>query len=186
MHRREVLQFLGSAILTPRLAALSAVDRWRVGTQLHGELATESPRGEGLSSARLTLVTALADTLIPRTDTPGAVDVEVPRFIDRLVAEWYPDNVRNEILTGLDAIDALARSLGGKPFAELDAAGRGRVLTSLDLRASPTDPAEVAWRTLRDQIVFGYVTSKPVAALMRTMPIIPGRFDGCVAVGAPQ
>jgi hypothetical protein len=186
MHRREVLQFLGSAILTPRLASLSAVDRWRVGTRLHGELAADSPRGDGLSSARLTLVTALSDTLIPRTDTPGAVDVGVPRFIDRLVAEWYPDDLRNEILSGLDAIDARGRSLGGKPFAELDAAGRGAVLTSLDLRASPSDPAEAAWRTLRDQIVFGYVTARPIAALMRTTPIIPGRFNGCVPVGAPQ
>lgn len=186
MHRRDVLQFLGAAILAPRLASLSALDRWRAGSQLHEALADGSPAGEGLSAAQLTLVTALADTLIPRTDTPGAVDVEVPRFIDRLVAEWYPENLRNEILTGLDAIDARARSIGGKLFAELDAAGRGAVLTSLDLRANPSDPAETIWRPVRDQIVFGYVTSKPIADLMRTTPIIPGRFDGCVPVGAPQ
>ena len=142
--------------------------------------------GEGLSAVQLTLVTALADTLIPRTDTPGAVDVEVPRFIDHLVAEWYPDNLRKEILLGLDAIDARAIAIGGMRFAELDGTGRGAVLTALDLRANPSDPAETIWRPLRDQVVFGYVTSKPVADLLRTTPIIPGRFDGCIPAGSLQ
>jgi hypothetical protein len=186
MHRRDVLQFLGGAILAPRLASLSGLERWRAGSRLHEELADGQPAGKGLSATQLTLVTALADTLIPRTDTPGAVDVAVPRFIDRLVEEWYPDNLREEILTGLDAIDARATAMGGQPFAALDAGGRGAVLTALDLRATPSDPAETTWRQVRNQIVFGYVTSKPVAELLRTTPIIPGRFDGCVPVGARQ
>lgn len=186
MHRRDVLQFLGAAMLAPRLASLSALDRWRAGTQLHQRVAEAGPSGEGLNPAQLLLVTALADTLIPRTDTPGALDVQVPQFIDRLVADWYPNNPRSELLAGLDAIDARGRTIGGKPFADLDAAGRGAVLASLDLRANPGDSAETTWRGLRDQIVFGYLTSKPITDLMRTTPIIPGRFDGCVPMGTRQ
>jgi len=182
MHRRDVLHFLGAAMLSPLLAPLSAEERWRAGTRLH--LGRPAPQaGVGLDPAQLALVSALADTLIPRTDTPGALDVEVPRFVDRLVAGWYPEAQRAELVTGLAAIDARAAAAGGMPFVGLDAAGRATVLTALDQRTGPADGADAAWKRLREAIVFGYVTSQPVATLLMRTPIIPGRFDGCVPVG---
>ena len=186
MHRRDVLQFLGAAILAPPLTKLSPFDRWLAGRRLHQELADAPAATDGLDPSQLALVSALADTLIPRTTTPGALDVLVPRFIDRLVAEWYPEGARGEILAGLTAIDARAGAIRGNGFVALDAEGRGAVISALDLRATPGDPAETTWRTLRDQIVFGYLTSEAVSELIRTMPIIPGRFDGCVPVGGTQ
>lgn len=183
MHRRDVLAFLGAAALTPLLAPLSAQERWSIGAGLHERLGQAA---RALTPAQMALVTALSDTLLPKTDTPGAVEVGVPGFVDLLLAEWYPDHLRAEILTGLDAIDARAVAMGGRPFVELDAGKRAELLSGLDLRANPSDPAEVIWRPLRDQIVFGYLTSKPIADFLRTTPIIPGRYDGCVPIGAPR
>jgi gluconate 2-dehydrogenase gamma chain len=185
VHRREALAFLGTAVLAPLLAPLSAQQRYVLGQDLHARITGGGAPGQALPAAQMTLVTALSDALLPRTDTPGAVDVEVPKFVDLLVAEWYPDQPRAGILAGLDAIDAKAVTRGGRPFAELDAAAQAGLLTELDRREHPDDPAERTWRSLRDQIVFGYLTSKPIAELVRTTPIIPGRFDGCVPVGGP-
>lgn len=182
MHRRDVLQFLGAAMLSPLLAPLSAEERWRTGTRLH-QGAAGPQAGAGLSAGHLALVSALADTLIPRTDTPGALDVGVPAFVDRLVAGWYPDAQRAEIVAGLDIIDVRSVAIAGAPVVGLDAGGRARVLTELDRRTSPADAAQAAWRRLREAIVYGYVTAQPVAVLLARTPIIPGRFDGCVPVG---
>ena len=33
-------------------------------------------------------ISKISDLLIPRTDTPGAIDVNVPGFLDGLMAEW--------------------------------------------------------------------------------------------------
>ncbi len=186
MHRREALAFLGTAVLAPLISPLSAQERSTLGEGLHARLARGQAPGQSLSAAQMALVTALADTLLPRTDTPGALDVGVPKFVDLLVAEWYPDQLRAEILVGLDAIDARGVARGGRPFAELEATTRAELLTGLDRREHPEDPAEAIWRPLRDQIVFGYLTSKPIAELLRTTPIIPGRYDGCVPVGGPR
>lgn len=180
MQRREVLAFLGAAALAPLLAPLSPERRWAVGAELHTRLVAATGAGRALSAARMALVTALADATLPRTDTPGAVDVQVPAFVDLLLAEWYPEDEKRDLLAGLDALDARARSSGGKPFAELDAAGRATVLAAVDGKDGAAGTAEGAWRRLKDAMVFGFLTSKPIAATMNTMPIIPGRFDGCV------
>jgi hypothetical protein len=185
MNRRDVLHFLGATLFSPLLAPLTAEERWRVGARLHEGL--PGPRmGGGLSAGQLTLVATLADVLIPRTNTPGAVDVDVPQFVDHLVAAWYPDPERAEFVAGLDAIDARAIAEGGKRFVEMDPAGKAVLLSALDRRANPTDPAEAGWSRVREAIVFGYVTAEPIATLLTITPVFPGRFDGCVPVGAPQ
>ena len=180
MQRREVLGFLGAAALAPLLVPLSPERRWAVGAELHARLAGATGAGRALKAARMAQVTALAVTPHPRTDTPGAVDVGVPAFVDLLLAEWYPDDEKRDLLAGLDALDARARSSGGKPFADLDAAGRAAVLAAVDGKDGAAGTAEGAWRRLKEAMVFGFLTSKPIATTINTTPIIPGRFDGCV------
>jgi gluconate 2-dehydrogenase gamma chain len=186
MQRREVLGLLGAAALSPLLAPLSPERRWAIGTELHARLAGVVGAGRALSAEQMALVTAVADTVLPRTDTPGAVEVGVPAFVDLLLAEWYPDDEKRDLLAGLDALDARARSAGGKPFAELDPARRAGVLASVDGKEGAPGTAEGGYRKLKEAIVFGFLTSQPIATRINTTPIIPGRFDGCVPLSAAK
>ena len=182
MQRHEALTLIGATALSPLLSPLSAAERWRVGAGLHERAGTQGA-GKALTPAQMALVTALADTILPRTDTPGAVEVGVPTFVDLLFAEWYPDAERRQLLGGLDAWDARCRESRGKPFAELDPAGQASWLTQVDGATGSAGTPEAAYGSLKGSIVFGYLTSRPVAEMQRTTPIIPGRFDGCVPVG---
>jgi len=181
MHRREMLSVLGTAAIGPLLVPLSATERLAAGEALH--VRASQAGGRALSPAQMALVTALADTVIPRTGTPGAVDVGAPAFVDLLLAEWYPDRERQAILTGIDAWDARCREAHGQPFAVLDETSRLAFLTLVDAETGPAGSTAAAYAAIKSGIVFGYVTSKQVAEAERTMPIIPGRFDGCVPVG---
>jgi glucoside 3-dehydrogenase (cytochrome c) hitch-hiker subunit len=185
MHRREALHLIGAAALTPLLAPLSARERWALGRKLHRQLAA-GETGRALSAPQLAQVRALADTILPTTDTPGALDVGAPEFVDLLLAEWYPDEERQQFLSGLDGLDARCRELQGKPLAELDPPGRAAFLTAIEsTRGEPGSP-EHAYSRIKQQLVFGFLTSKPIAALTRTTPIIPGRFDGCIPLRGAQ
>jgi hypothetical protein len=96
-------------------------------------LPAASSRAGGLTDAQYALVTAMADTIIPRTDTPSATDVGVHDWIDRIVAEYQTEEERAEFRAGLDAIDARAKRIGGVPFAQLPAAKQHWVMTALEV-----------------------------------------------------
>jgi len=182
MQRRDALRYLGAAALAPLAARLSAEERWQLGLSLHRRIEGTAQAGAALSSTQMAEVRALADTILPRTDTPGAVDVGAPAFFDLLLAEWYTDTERTQLIAGLDALTARCRAVQGRAFAELDDNARKTFVASLDGRRGEPGTAEAAYARVKEVIVFAFLTSQPIAPLLQSMPIIPGRFDGCVPV----
>jgi hypothetical protein len=182
MERRDALRYLGTAVLAPLVAPLGPAERWELGRSLHGSLAAGAQAGRVLSPAQLAEVRALADFILPRTDTPGAVDVGAPEFVDLLLAEWYSDADRTGLLAGLDAFTLRCRTAHGVPFADLDAGLRTSFLTTIDGTRGEPATAEGAYGRVKEMIVFAFLTSEPIARIVNTTPIIPGRFDGCVPV----
>lgn len=185
MHRRDALRFLGTAALAPLLTPLSARERWSLGRRLHQQIAAGAA-GRALSTAQLAQVRALADAILPRTDTPGALDVGAPEFVDLLLAEWYPEAERTQLLAGLDALDAKCREAQGKPFAELETAGRLAFLATVDTARGDPGTLGDSYQRIKQQLIFGFLTAKPIAAIVNTTPIIPGRFDGCIPLGGSR
>src|SRR6478735_7300224 len=115
MQRRELLQVVGAVVLTPLLAPLSAEQRLEMGRAIHARLGALSLRV--LTPQQNAAVVAVAEGIIPRTDTPGATDARVSEFVDLLLADYYNDDEKQRFLKGIDAIDAEAVALGGKSFA---------------------------------------------------------------------
>jgi len=151
MHRRDLLRALGAA---SALAVLphDAVAAWaRVATGLRPT--------NGLTDAQLARVGAIADIILPRTDTPSATDVGVPAFVNVIVSENYGDTEREAFVAGLD---------------QLDPAAIDTYEAATDRR---TEPARTYWR-LKGLIIHGYFTSEPVMKDVLHYEILPGKFDG--------
>lgn len=174
MHRRDVLRGLGSAAAFALLPADVEAAWTRVATG-------RRPVANGLSDAQLALVATVSDVILPRADTPGALDVGVPAFVEALVAGSWEADDRTSFTAGLDA---LAVRLGD---------ARGDRLTGLiDELEARTDrraePARTWWR-LKGLIVHGYFTSERVMKAVLRVEVMPGSFDGAaplVPVRAPR
>ena len=179
MNRRDLLALVGATALSSVAAPLSAEQRVELGRRIHHRLAS-GQAGQALDAARMALVGALADTIIPRTDTPGATDVGVPAFVDLLLAEWYTPEERDGFVAGLDALAARCREAAGGEFSSLDAAGRERFVGTLDGVTGQPRSAEAAYGRLKSLAVYGYFTSREVQTRVLKTPMIPGRFEGCV------
>ncbi|MEO6092852.1 MAG: gluconate 2-dehydrogenase subunit 3 family protein [Novosphingobium sp.] len=95
-----------------------------------------------LDARRFALLSALADTIVPRTDSPGAVDAGVPALVDGLLRNWASPSRRAELIAALDRIEGLAGP-GGASFARLAPQVRHDLLTTHDAAALTPRPTEM-------------------------------------------
>jgi hypothetical protein len=110
------------------------------------------------SADRMALLTAIADTMIPATDTAGGAAVGAPAFVDSMMANWASQNTRANIDSTLQMIDVAAVSEFGTGFASLGATNRNMVLKPYDVNAIRTfDPGYVR---LKELILTGYYLSE--------------------------
>jgi hypothetical protein len=175
--RREALRrtamLLGGALSAPAIAgvlagcdARSADGQWRALTNEQGEL-----------------VAAIAEHIIPETDTPGARAVGMHAFIDKMLADHYGAADRQRVLDGLAEVDARARRECGAPFLRCSADEQRAMLARIDEEAFATTPGprEVPWfRTLKELTILGYYTSEIGATQELRYVAVPERFEGCV------
>jgi hypothetical protein len=75
-------------------------------------------------------VVALADQIIPATDTPGAKAANVNRYIDLYLKEGDPER-RQAFLDGLHWMDAQSIARFGKPFVRAAAEQQTELLTAM-------------------------------------------------------
>ena len=191
MNRREALWrtalVLGGVVSAPTLSAtLAWCDAPRSGQSAWAPRALTSQQGE--------LVATIAEHIIPETDTPGARSVGVHRFVDTMLAEYYPAAERQRFIAGISDVDARARQLNGKTFLRSTPDEQHQILDELDreaytrpaaagaARGASTDraPAAAFFRTMKELTLIGYYTSEAGATRELKHAAVPGRFEGCV------
>src|SRR5262249_13851851 len=144
-----------------------------------------------LSPPQADIVSVVADIMIPRTDTPGAIDVGVPGFIDLMLKEVYTEDERERYLAGLMEFDAAAKTEHGRRFVELESAGQ------LALVRRFHDPAVAEERRLnlprgkverpfilmtKELTLLGFFTSRAGATHVLQYQAVPGSYHACVPV----
>ena len=139
LGRRDALKKLAAVASAPLWveALVSAAERHAPAH--HAAIAaSEGPwTPRVLSADQNRAVVALAEIIIPKTDTPGATDAKVNEFID-LTLHDAPPAERQQFLDGLAWLDAHCRETHGTSFAEATADTRLAIVTAL---AAPTPPA---------------------------------------------
>jgi hypothetical protein len=188
MNRREVLQqvawLMGGAVSAPAILGV-----------LNGCTAKPSAnigwQPTLLSAPQAELVTVVADLIIPRTDTPGAVDVGVPAFIDTMLKDVYAQDDRERYLSGLQAFDAAAQSEHGKPFVKLDETQRLALLRKFHDEAAAaeraTDPRSESYNRpfvlmTKELTLLGFFTSQIGATKVLQYEAVPGRYQACIPI----
>jgi hypothetical protein len=179
IDRRAFLHSLAQGGLALALLPGAAAAAWRA------VAAAGSPTpARVLGTAQSDLIAAVADTILPRTDTPGATDVGVVQWIDTVAADYFSSARRTAFLGGLAAIDAKASSMSGAALASLPPGLLAGVMDELDAScgSNPVDPAQKGYLQLKELIIYGYFTSKPLQHDILQVPIVPGHFDPSVRI----
>lgn len=86
------------------------------------------------------LLGAVADTILPVTDTPGAVAAGVPAKLDGMLARWASAETRDKVTGALARIDAAAKAAGPTGFVALSPPERLALLRPFDVAALKSVP----------------------------------------------
>ena len=78
------------------------------------------------------LIKAIADTILPRTESPSASDVKVDRFIDLLLHDVFDEEVKQKFLLGLSQFDEDCESITGNRFLKLTETEQYTYLEKID------------------------------------------------------
>ncbi|MFP5393152.1 MAG: gluconate 2-dehydrogenase subunit 3 family protein [Gammaproteobacteria bacterium] len=139
--------------------------------------ARRTPAAALLTADELTLTGVLAELIIPRTDTPGALGVGAHRTIDHLLNACTLPPAQQAFKAGLAGIDAVAREQTGKGFTHLPQTRQVALLHALDEGGAPFSPQDQQFfRQLKSYTVFAYYTSEVGASRELAYLPVPGGF----------
>ena len=162
---------LGGVLYTVTAACLPACTDPETGST---QVVTD---GDFFDAHQLSLLSEVAEIMIPRTETPGATDAQVATVIDQLMLTWAGTSTKATLPSLLASFDERAQGAHGMAFLELSLEQRTGIVESLDQRSfsdSPPDDAE-AYKKLKFLVFRVYSTSEEAGT--NYVPV-PGLYDG--------
>jgi hypothetical protein len=186
MNRREAIRrvalLMGGAVSAPAILGVLA------GCKAEPDTAADWKPGF-LTGAQAALVGEVAEIMIPRTDTPGAKDVGIPAFIDKMMKDTYSKDEQQRFVAGLTDFEAQAKREHGRAFLELEPAQRAALVKQVHDPAVEADrkssvPLDKRRRpfilTMKELTLLGYFTSEPGATQVLQYRPVPGAYQACI------
>ena len=141
MKRREALETIAAGVLSLTAAQRDLLDQSDWEAQV-------------LSAGQARTVDVLSDLIIPRTETPGARDAHVHRYIDMMLYRGLLAAERDAFLAGLAALDERCQRDFARGFDGLPRPEQVRLLTAMH------DSGDAFFRQVKDLTIRGYYTSR--------------------------
>ena len=124
-------------------------------------------------------VSRISDLVIPRTETPGAIDVNVPGFLDGLMADWANTETQRDHRNSLEKIEAQL----GLDYLTIDEDSATDRLAQLDAKAFDGRPIDFReYRSLKGLITQAYFASEDGALLEQKWVAVPGSWNPRVEI----
>lgn len=129
-----------------------------------------------LAPDKYELLSQICETIIPTTDTPGAIEAGVPAYIDESISAMMTDEELTGMKAGLDQIEAKAKELHGKSFVKLGTDEREATLLAI----AAMEGDQNIFNMLQGITKQVYFTSEVGATQALKFDPIPGKYVGCV------
>jgi gluconate 2-dehydrogenase gamma chain len=141
---------------------------------------------EFLNEDQASIVSTVSEIIIPRTDTPGAKDVGVPSFIDKVLKEVYSKEDQDVFTSGLQAFNEGAKKEYDEDFNELDEEDQTAYVKKVHdaaIEAAKNENNEDKRPfilTMKELTLLGFFTSEAGATKVLQYDPVPGAYHGCL------
>ena len=154
------------------------------------------------------LIADIAETIIPKTNTPGAKDLNLHLFVLKMLDDCYTKKDQQAFLAGLVQFNDMVDRKYNKSFSDLEVKDRENVLTTLEKstkpakdpqkaikpvsesgksieapkKKPPVPPLNLFYGTIKQQTIFGYTNSQYFMTKQVVYELVPGRYNVHVPV----
>lgn len=129
-----------------------------------------------------TMLAELAETILPKTDTPGAKDLSAHLFALKMVDDCYTKVNREKYIQGMKDFESYVTKKTGKTFTENDPAGKQAIVAELDQQKPAENGMAFFYQSTKKLTVQAYTTCEYFMTKIRGYNIIPGKFQGCITL----
>jgi hypothetical protein len=146
-----------------------------------------------LDADQQSLIGDMVETIIPKTETPGAKDLNLQPFVLKMIDDCYGKKDQQAFLVGLGKFNELVKKKYDKSFGDLSVKDREAVLTGIEESNKPkagtapgrrpkpqknlqADPLVTFYWAVKQQTVFGYTTSQYFMTKLVFYDMVPGRY----------
>lgn len=185
MNRRDALKntvlVLGYTVAVPSLASIFSSCNNNAGTTLGWE-------PQFFSASQAAVISELTETILPKTKTPGAKDLHIDQFIDRIVKQILSPEDQEKLKNGVEAFEAESKEVNGKSFIESSFEERTKLLTRLEAESEKVTgniwgfslkkdiPPVPFYRNIKELTLLGYFTSKEIGKDILVYDPVPGKY----------
>lgn len=189
---RNISVGLGGVASTPVVLSLLAASTANAATW----------KAESFAEELQHVVTQLVDVIMPSSSTPGALDVNVPQFIDKLYSNIFSATEQQYFRDGAAAFANRFKQVFGRAalagsraefqqlldiYFGLSAQEQSSIFEQQNADLTAVEPEDkdtyLIYKFLlsvRQSTLFGYFTSEEVGKEVLNYDPVPGLYDGCV------
>ena len=127
------------------------------------------------SKTEFSLLSNIVDFLIPKTETPGGLEMKVPQFIDIIISETYNEESKNNFSSKLKVLieDFKSNNIDLSDYKSM----KSKFVNDFNNKTH-----QEIYNQIRDLTVWGFKTSKEIALNVLNYNPIPGYQLGCVDI----
>jgi len=127
----------------------------------------------------MVLIAAIAQTIIPKTDTAGAIEAGVPETLQEVASVWSDDDYREHWRDGLGALGESLTDAKGTAFVDLSAQERDARLSEYDTVVFAGETQNDFYKDFKATVIEAYYMSEAGASEELAYVAVPGEAIPC-------
>ena len=126
----------------------------------------------------------VAETIFPKTSTPGAKDAKVGQYMTVFVNDCYDQQQQDAFHAGMKSLNDACKKMHGHDFMKAEPAHRKELLVALDKerdeyqKTKKKEDPNHYFQAFKQLTIMGYFTSKEGREGATNYQPVPGRYQG--------
>lgn len=128
------------------------------------------------------MLAEVAETILPKTDSPGAKDLSAHIFALQMMNDCYKADDREKFVKGMQQFDDHVQQQYKKSFMQCTPAERQNLIAAAEARKDIKEDAQYFYDTLKHLTMQAYTTSKYYLGNVQVYKLVPGKYISSMAV----